>query len=138
MSVRREFSEYAVELLSALGSVQARRMFGGVGLYCDGLMFALLAGDALYFKVDEENRAAFEAVGSEPFRYAKKGEWVTLSYWRAPDEALDSPEQALPWARSAHAAAVRAGARKQRPARTGAPRPARESSGARGKRRRAP
>jgi DNA transformation protein len=102
------FVDYVVDLLALLGAVEARRMFGGVGLYWDGAMFALIAADVLYFKVDAESRPAFEQVGSEPFRYEKQGERITLSYWRAPDEALDSPEQALPWARAAHAAALRA------------------------------
>jgi DNA transformation protein len=106
------FSEYVVELLSALGAVQARRMFGGVALYCEGVMFALVADDVLYFKVDESNRGDFERAGTEPFRYEKGGRWVTLSYWRAPDEALDSSEQALPWARAAHAVALRAAVRR--------------------------
>jgi len=104
-------------------------MFGGYGIYRDGLMFALVADDVLYLKVDAGNRADFESAGSEPFAYetrarpapmargagrprrsttAPRRTRVVMSYWRAPDEALERPDAMLGWARSAFAAALRA------------------------------
>lgn len=50
-----------IESLQALGDVRPKRMFGGHGLFLDGLMFALVADDMLYFKTDDRNRADFEA-----------------------------------------------------------------------------
>lgn len=101
------FAEYVVELLDPLGSVTARRMFGGHGVYCDGIMFALIADDVLYLKADDLNRPALQQAGSAPFTYKAKGKATVMSYWRAPDEAMESPAAALPWARAAYAAALR-------------------------------
>jgi DNA transformation protein len=109
-----EFAAYAVELLGTVGRVAARRMFGGYGVYCDGVMFALIADDVLYLKADAESRAAFERAGSEPFVYAARGRRTTMAYWRAPDEAMESRELAAPWARTALAAALRARAARPR------------------------
>jgi DNA transformation protein len=108
MKAKHEFADYVVELLSAIGNVYARRMFGGYGIYCDGTMFALIADDVLYFKTDEVNRPDFERAGSEPFVYNARTKQITMAYWRAPEEAMESRELAAPWARGAYAAALRA------------------------------
>jgi len=108
MKSTSDFADYAVELLGTVGRVVARKMFGGYGLYCDGVMFALIADDVLYFKADDASRAEFERAGSEPFVYDARGRRTTMAYWRAPDEAMESRELAAPWARTALAAALRA------------------------------
>jgi DNA transformation protein len=105
---RNEFVEHVLELLAPLGNVSARRMFGGYGIYRDGLMLGLVASDVLYLKADTENRGEYEAVGSEPFSYTARRKQVILSYWRAPEEALESRAARQEWARSAFAAALRA------------------------------
>jgi DNA transformation protein len=107
MRITNEFAEHAAELLSAVGTVVLRRMFGGYGLFCDGVMFALIAGDELYLKTDAHNRAEFERVGCTPFVYGNERRRVVMSYFRAPDEAIESRELATPWARSAFDAALR-------------------------------
>jgi DNA transformation protein len=113
----REFVDFAIELLGPFGTVSSRPMFGGHGIYLDDLMFAIVHGDALWFKTDEMNKAEFEAVGSEPFRYSRNGKTATMSFYRAPAAAMDSPASAIPWARSAYAAAMRArGSRTDIPA----------------------
>jgi DNA transformation protein len=109
------FVSHCLELLAPLGAVRARRMFGGHGLYVADVFVALIADDRLYMKVDEQSRAAFERAGCEPFAYSRRDrDAVTLGYWSAPEEALDSPGAMAPWARLALAAALRAQA--QRPA----------------------
>lgn len=111
------FVSHCLELLGPLGAVQARRMFGGHGLYVDALFIALIADDRLYLKADAQSRAAFERAGCTPFAYARNDRSaVTLGYWSAPDEALDSPQGMAPWARLALAAALRARADKRAPA----------------------
>ena len=114
-----EFVSYVVESLQPLGPVSARRMFGGHGIYLDGVMFALIASDQLYLKVDDGNRAAYEAAGLEPFTYSGKGKPIRRSYHEAPGEGLDDPEVLCAWAREAYAAALRtrAAARPGRAAR---------------------
>ena len=108
MTASANFATYTVELLGAAGRVTARRMFGGYGLYCDGVMFALIAEDVLYLKADDVNRPDLERVGSAPFTYEARGRRTIIAYWRAPDEAMESRELMAPWARSALAAALRA------------------------------
>jgi DNA transformation protein len=107
-----DYAAFACELMSGVGRIAARRMFGGHGLYHDGRMVALVADGRLYLKVDAQTRAAFEAAGSSPFVYAGKGKPVTMSYWLAPDEALDDPSAMTPWARRAIEAAAHAAAGK--------------------------
>lgn len=109
-----QFAEHAAELLSAVGPVVPRRMFGGYGLYCDGVMFALIAEDVLYLKADAANRGDFECAGCRPFVYGTTARRTVMSYYRAPDEVIESRELATPWARSAFGAALRARAAKPR------------------------
>lgn len=108
-----DFVDYVMELFGPFGTVVSRRMFGGHGVYLDGLMFAIISDDILYLKSDEMNRIEFEQAGCEVFSYARKGKRATLSFFRAPEDAMESPELMLPWARSAYAAALRANAKKQ-------------------------
>ena len=108
-----DFVDYVLELLGPFGTVGARRMFGGHGVYLDGLMFAIISEDTLYLKADEMNRIEFEQAGCEIFGYARKGRRATLGFFRAPEDAMESPELMLPWARTAYAAALRANAKKQ-------------------------
>lgn len=102
-----DFAEYVVELLSPLGAVTARRMFGGFGIYCSGVMFGLIADDTLYLKVDATNQSDFEAVGMDPFTYTGKGKPVRMSYFQAPPDAMEDAADMLPWARGALDAALR-------------------------------
>lgn len=103
------FADFIPEMLEAFGPVTLRRMFGGHGVYHQGLMFALVADDTLYLKTDAGNLAEFEALGLEAFRYTDRhGRTAQLSYRRAPDDMLDDRDMAAHWARSAYRAALRA------------------------------
>ena len=99
-------------LLAPLGPVAPRAMFGGWGVFLDGVMIALIARDQLYFKVDDATVARFVEAGSEPFIYAGKTKPVSMSYWRAPAGSMDDPEAILPWGELAVAAARRAARRR--------------------------
>ena len=94
-----DFIPFVQELLEDWAPVSARRMFGGHGLYHEGLMFAIVMEQRLYLKADEVNRPEFEALGLAPFTYAMKGKAVALSYWAAPDAVCDAPEEAVHWAK---------------------------------------
>ncbi|HEY1129831.1 MAG TPA: TfoX/Sxy family protein [Roseateles sp.] len=103
------FTELCVEVLSPLGSVRVRRMFGGQGFYVDGLFMALISEGQLFLKADDLTRERFVAAGCPPFTYpTKNGERMVMSYYRPPEEALESPPLMLPWARLALEAALRA------------------------------
>lgn len=114
MAVSPDYLDHLLDQFAGFGRVEPRRMFGGVGLFRDGLMIALVTGDTLYFKVDDGNRAEFEAAGMGPFTYGARGERVVMSYYEAPADVFDDPDVLARWARSAHDAALRA-ARARRP-----------------------
>jgi DNA transformation protein len=109
MAVSRAFLDHLSELLAGLGPLTVKTMFGGASLQVDGAAFALVFGETLYLKVDNENRATFEAEGSGPFVYAMKdGRTASLGYWSLPERALDDPDEAVRWARLGVEAAFRA------------------------------
>ena len=102
------FTELCVEMLSPLGPVRVRRMFGGQGLYVDGLFVAIIDDGQLFLKSDDVNRARFDDAGCAHFTFPKDGETVVTHYRRPPEDALESPPLMLPWARLALEAALRA------------------------------
>lgn len=104
-----ETIESLLDLLAPLGGVSARRMFGGFGIYKDGLMFGLVAFDRFFLKVDDETRREFEDLGLEPFRYTyPDGREMVMSYYMPPEDAFNSPARMRPWAARGWAAAQRA------------------------------
>ena len=107
-STRNEFVDYVVELMADWATVAARKMFGGYGLFREGLMFALIVEDELYLKADTGNVVQFERAGSRPFAYGSRERTVQLSYWLAPVASLDSPAAMGEWCQSAYGAALRA------------------------------
>lgn len=112
------FTELCVELLSPLGPVRTRAMFGGQGFYVDGLFMALIADGQFFLKADDTTRERFVAAGCRPFAFqTKDGERIVMSYFQPPEEALESPPLMLPWARLALEAALRAAnAKAKKPA----------------------
>jgi DNA transformation protein len=109
------FAEFLREQLSPLGHLTLRRMFGKTGVFCDGVMLGMVSDNTLYFRVDEDNRAAFEeAEAFPPLNYQKKGYTIDLSFWRAPERLFDEPDELVAWARAALAAARRVAARRER------------------------
>jgi DNA transformation protein len=117
------FIEHVRELLSGLGPVAARRMFGGWGLSVDGMNVGIVAWDTLYLKTNAETESRLLAAGARPFVYEAKGKPMTLRYHTAPDDAMESPTSMLPWARLALQAALAARA----PGKPQAARPARKT-----------
>ena len=115
MGVSKDFAAYVQELFAGLGPVRIKAMFGAAGVYADDLMFAIIADDVLYLRADAETEAQFKAAGSAPFVYkSRDGAEMVLGYWRAPDDALESPDGAAPWARLSIDAALRKRAGKER------------------------
>jgi DNA transformation protein and related proteins len=112
------FADVLREQLAPLGHVSLRRMFGKTGVFCDGLMLAMVRDDALYFRVDDDNRALFkEAEAFPPLNYEKGGGSIDLAFWRAPERLFDEPEEFLVWARAALGAAQRVAAKRAAPKR---------------------
>ena len=114
MAAKNEFIEFVTDQLAPLGHVTTRRMFSGAGVYCDGVIFALILRDVLHFRVDDANRSAYQAEGLKPFSYQAKGRTVEVgSYWRVPERLFDDPDEMVEWARSALAAGQRAAIKKK-------------------------
>ena len=106
MSVSPSYKMFVLEQLSAAGPMAARAMFGGVGLYCQGLFFGLIDDDTLYLKVDDATRADFERLGSQPFRPFGDASH-TMQYYELPAAVLEDREAVRPWVERALAAARR-------------------------------
>ncbi len=98
MAISETFKDYVLEQLAILGDVTVRKMFGGAGIYYEGVIFGLLADDVLYFKVDDSNRSDFEKEGAEPFKPFDDKPYV-MSYYEVPVEVLEDRKRLAEWAR---------------------------------------
>lgn len=117
MSVSEGFRTFVLEQLGrTTPGLRARNMFGGVGVYCGDLFFALMDDDVLYFKVDDVNRRRFEERGMGPFRPGGEAGEV-MQYYEVPAEVLEDAEALAPWATGAIEVARRARAGKRKPRR---------------------
>lgn len=105
MAVSDAYRDYVLEQLGGLGPVTARRMFGGVGLYNRGLFFAVLDDDQVFFRVDDETRPAYEALGARPFSPMPDREQPMMGYFEVPAAVLDDRNDLVAWAGRAVAVA---------------------------------
>lgn len=108
MAKRSEFVETVVERMQPVAPVTARAMFGGWGLFCDGVMFALVADDVLYLKADAVSAPAFDDADLPPFTFAARGRTMRMSYRQAPEAVFDDDDALAEWTRRALEAAWRA------------------------------
>ena len=99
MAVSADYLKFVLEQLSALPALTHRRMFGGIGLYCDGAIFAIIFDDVLYFKAGAANRADFTSRGMGAFHPYKSKPKVSTTYYELPADILEDPEQCAVWAR---------------------------------------
>jgi DNA transformation protein len=112
MAVSESYRDFVLEQLGRVTPVTGKLMFGGVGLYANGLFFALIAEDRLYFKVDDTTRTDFERLGMEPFR--PFGEDSAMGYYEVPVDVVEDPAQLSPWMRQALNVAADAKSRKRK------------------------
>jgi DNA transformation protein len=109
------FAEFPREQLAPLGRVTFRRMFGKTGVFCDRVMFGMVADNMLYLRVDDHDRAAFkEAECFPPLGYDKQGHPIDLAFWRAPERLFNESDELVRWAREALASARRVAAKRER------------------------
>ena len=108
-----EFVDYLHEVFAEIGEINVRKMFGGYGIYRDGVMFGLVADDQLYLKVDDTNREDFEALGLDAFEYNKQGKLMKMSYYLAPEVIYDETDVAAQWAHKSWEVALKS-ARKNK------------------------
>ena len=124
MSVSKDFADYCCELLSGVGKPTAKRMFGGFAVYVEDVSIAWLLdlnkdnNAKLFLKASDETRAQYEAAGCQRFVYDMKGVPKSVNYYTAPDDAMESPDAMLPWARLALRCALEAKATAKPKAKT--------------------
>ena len=95
------FVTKVLNIMTPLGDVRPKRMFGGWGLFLEGTMFALInRAEDLFLKADDENKDAFIAEGS--------GTHGKMPYYAAPAGSLESWQAMQDWAKGAVAASLRA------------------------------
>ena len=105
------------DLFSGLGAVSIRRLFGGKGIYFDGVIVAVEIRGELMLKADGVSAPDFAAAGARQWTYtgSRHGRLVSMPYWTVPDSAVDDPEEFASWARKAYEAGLRAGDDKHAP-----------------------
>ena len=106
MAVTDDYLQYVLEQLAGLGTVTPRRMFGGVGLYHEERFFGLIAGDTLYFKVNDSNRGDYEARGMSRFRPFPDKPYWSMTYYEVPADTLEDADECMAWARKSVAIAA--------------------------------
>jgi DNA transformation protein and related proteins len=103
VAVSQEYLRYVLEQLGGLGRITSRRMFGGAGIYCGELFFALVFEDQLYFKVGDANRAEYEERGMQRFKPRPK---LSMTYYTVPVDVLEDSEQLREWGKRSVGAAL--------------------------------
>ncbi|KJS84439.1 MAG: competence protein TfoX [Peptococcaceae bacterium BICA1-8] len=100
MAISEGFKDYIVDQLGQFGFVTVKKMFGGAGIYYDGLIFGIIADDVLYFKVDDSNKADYQKAGTEPFKPFEDKPMI-MPYYEVPVDVLEDRNQLFEWARKA-------------------------------------
>jgi DNA transformation protein len=105
MAVDPGYLEFLKDAFADFGEVSIRKMFGGAGVYRDGVMFGLVAGATLYLRADPATSPAFAAEGKGPFVYEARGKSSAMPYWEVPERLLEDGEELAEWAGKAVAVA---------------------------------
>jgi DNA transformation protein and related proteins len=122
--------DHLAELFAPLKGVSFRRMFSGYGIMKDGMMFALISRDLLYFKTDDATAARFRAEGSAQWTPKMRGKHMQMPYWQVPERLFDEPDEFADWARTAFEVTRRLKAAKAKPAKKAGRKPAPKQPGA--------
>ena len=102
---KTEYAEYLVDVMDEMGDVTFKKMFGGIGFFLEGVMFAKLSGDGtLYFRVDDTNRSDYETLGA--FQFNSDSKKKGMPYYQVPQEILDDTDKLIEWAQTAHRVAI--------------------------------
>lgn len=113
MAVQAQFLAYVLEQLAALPALRSNRMFGGVGLYSDGLFFGLIDDDTVFFKTGESNIAPYRQRNMPRFMPFPDRPEAVMGYHQVPADVIEDAETLVEWARQSVAVAVASRARKK-------------------------
>lgn len=103
--MKSSFVDYIVDLLLPYGHITVKGMFGGYGIYCNAIIFAIIVDDDLFFKTNKLLSKEFEAEGSYPFTYNARGKTIALSYYKVPIEVIEDEAQLRSWFKKSYAVA---------------------------------
>ncbi len=73
------------DFVNKFGESQQRSMFGGIGLFQEDAMYALLTNDCIYIRGGEELDDQLTALGCEKYRHVKKQTVATVNYYDITD-----------------------------------------------------
>lgn len=107
MAVDESQKAYILDQLSEFGEVKAKNMFGGVGYFKDGVMFAMIGGGVFRLRADEQTEADFKAHGMEHFNPYPNKSRKGMPYWEVPLSVFEDKHELKEWARKAYEAALR-------------------------------
>ena len=97
VNMKNSFIDYVSDLLSRFGDIRVKSMFGGYGIYCNNIIFAIMVSDDLYFKADKILGKEFEDIGSYPFTYNARDKTVLMSYYKIPIDIIEDEERLEYW-----------------------------------------
>jgi DNA transformation protein and related proteins len=109
-----EFTEFVAEQMALFGPTTTKAMFSGFSIYCDDLVFAIIVDDKLYLKVDASTVDDFKRRGLQPFTYESRGKTIAMSYYEAPADVFEDPQEMASWAKKAYQSALKSRKPKSR------------------------
>ena len=113
MAADQGLVDWVSECLEPVGNVSQRAMMGGATLYCDGIIFAIVASSGgLWLKADARSDPTWDDAGCDRFTYTMNGKIGTMNYRRAPDDVYDDADELRRWARLAIEAGQRVPSKK--------------------------
>jgi DNA transformation protein and related proteins len=107
MSKNDSYFQFIQEKFQPFPGISFKKMFGGMGLYKNGIVFGMIIQGELYFKADEKNQEEFKSRDSHPFTYQSRGKEVTLPYWLLPEEILENGGELEEWIEKSYEVGVR-------------------------------
>lgn len=105
--MKHQYLTYVLDMLQPHGNIISKGLFGGHGIYYNGIIFAVIVENQLYFKVDDQTRPDFEEYGSKPFVYVGKTKSVTMPYMTLPESILENRDELPLWIEKAYQVSLR-------------------------------
>ncbi len=103
-STRRDsFAAFVLDQLAEVPGVEARRMFGGHGLYLEQVFFGIVHDGRLYFRTNDGTRDEYLSRGMKPFQ--PNARQTLRNYLEVPPDIIEQPRLLGQWARRAAVAA---------------------------------
>ena len=90
------FKDFVLDQLRELDDVEARRMFGGYGLYQEETFFGIIHKGKLFFKIDESTVGEYRQRKMKPFRPNAKQ--TLKSYYQVPADVIENADELCEWA----------------------------------------